>query len=522
MQFIGNNVYRGPIFALSLFSDTRARHLSSVCFFLTLLSLKTDRGITNIETGKARARDAPAGTEYKPMKKILSACIAAVMLLSVIALPSAAGCYIPNGTGWDPDDTVTVRRAAPGKVVKDGMIGDGEYDRLEFDRYEDTTPLVLPYVSSDNLRQALDMLKTIDFYFSWDEEHGINIAIRNKPHVIQQLLRERNGIKTEDDFLHNTAYNLNGATDNPASKTIYFALGKRTDTGAYLEGQWGQLGAQGTYDPEEGVDYIISYGDDGFSTIEWSIPVDVFLKNGGGAGSVLRFSLSAMAGTTTKDDDYSDFYGVALGDRCYAMDQPLVSAGQADHVTYILSDETIGAGTVTVSFDDVEESAYYADAVRWAVNYGVTKGTSDRLFSPDAGCTRGQAVTFLWRAAGSPEPKSANGPFADVSADSYFYKAVLWAVEKGITNGTSKTEFSPGKLCTRSQIVTFLYRFEKSPALSPGTNPFRDVKSGDYFFDAVLWAVKEGITNGTSKTEFSPNATCTRGQIVTFLYRNAT
>ncbi|MBQ6676434.1 MAG: S-layer homology domain-containing protein [Clostridia bacterium] len=456
------------------------------------------------------------------MKKIISACIAAIMIVCTVALPSAAGCYIPNGTGWDPDDIVTVRRADPGKVVKDGLIGEEEYDRLEFDRFEETTPLVFPYVSSDNLDQALDMLKTIDFYFSWDAEHGINIAIRNKPHVIQQLLRERNGIKTEDDFLHNTAYNLNGATDNPASKTIYFALGKRTDTGAYLEGQWGQLGAQGTYDPEEGVDYIISYGDDGFSTIEWSIPVDVFLKNGGGAGSVLRFSLSAMAGTTTKDDDFSDFYGVALGDRCYAMDQPLVSAGQADHVTYILSDEAVGSGAVPASFDDVEDGAYYANAVKWAVNCGVTKGTTDRLFSPDAGCTRGQAVTFLWRASGSPEPKSSDGPFSDVISAEYYYKAVLWAVENGITKGTSGTEFSPDDLCTRGQIVTFLYRYEKSPTPSSGTNPFGDVKSGDYFFDAVLWAVKEGITKGTSETEFSPGDTCTRGQIVTFLFRDKT
>jgi hypothetical protein len=204
------------------------------------------------------------------------------------------------------------------------------------------------------------------------------------------------------------------------------------------------------------------------------------------------------------------------------MDQPLVSAGQADHVSYLLSDEAVGSGAVPASFDDVEESAYYADAVRWAVNSGVTKGTSDRLFSPDDGCTRGQAVTFLWRAAGSPEPKSAADPFSDVKTDEYYYKAVLWAVENGITKGTSATEFSPDELCTRSQIVTFLHRYEKSPAHPDGTNPFRDVRAGDYFFDAVLWAVGEGITKGTSETEFSPDDVCTRGQIVTFLFRDKT
>ena len=156
------------------------------------------------------------------------------------------------------------------------------------------------------------------------------------------------------------------------------------------------------------------------------------------------------------------------------------------------------------------------------MNCGVTKGTTDRLFSPDAGCTRGQAVTFLWRASGSPEPKSADDPFSDVISAEYYYKAVLWAVENGITKGTSGTEFSPDDLCTRGQIVTFLYRYEKSPTPSSGTNPFGDVKSGDYFFDAVLWAVKEGITKGTSETEFSPGDTCTRGQIVTFLFRDKT
>lgn len=440
----------------------------------------------------------------------------------MIALPSSAGCYIPNETGWDPDDVVTVRRADPGKVVKDGVIGEGEYERLEVDVFEETTPLVFPYVSADNLEQALTMSKTIGFYFSWDAEHGINIAIRNKPHKIQQLLNVKNGVKTEDDFLHNTAYGINAVTDNPDSKSFYFALGKRTDTGVYLEGQWGQLGAQGAYDPAEEVDYIISYGDDGFSTIEWSIPLDVFFKDGGGVGSVLRFTLSVMGGSTTRDEDFTDFYGVALGDRCYAMDQPLITAGKSDHVSYLLSDDAVGSGSSGVSFDDVPAGAYYENAVKWAVARGVTKGTAENLFSPDDGCTRGQAVTFLWRAAGSPEPKSNDNPFSDVRSGDYFFKPVLWAVENGVTLGTSKTEFSPEDTCTRGQIVTFLYRSEGSPSPGTATNPFRDVKSDDYFRDAVLWAVGKGITQGTSKTEFSPGDTCTRGQIVTFLYRNAT
>ncbi|MBQ6676801.1 MAG: S-layer homology domain-containing protein [Clostridia bacterium] len=172
-------------------------------------------------------------------------------------------------------------------------------------------------------------------------------------------------------------------------------------------------------------------------------------------------------------------------------------------------------------FNDVPADAYYEPAVTWAVRNGVTSGTSATTFSPEDGCTRGQVVTFLWRAAGSPEPANAKNPFSDVKNGEYYYKAVLWAVEKGVTKGTSATKFSPDDTCTRGQIVTFLYRSEGSPAPTSSANPFGDVKDGDYFKDAVLWAVEKGITLGTTAKTFSPSDTCTRGQVVTFLYRNA-
>ena len=171
-----------------------------------------------------------------------------------------------------------------------------------------------------------------------------------------------------------------------------------------------------------------------------------------------------------------------------------------------------------MSFTDVADKAYYRDAVEWAVENGITKGTTATTFSPNATCTRAQAVTFLWRAAGSPEPKTSTMPFTDVNAGSYYYDAVLWAVENGITEGTSDTTFSPNATCTRAQIVAFLWRSEKSPAAGTA-NPFADVKSTAYYADAVLWAVKEDITKGTTNTTFSPNADCTRAQIVTFLWR---
>ena len=169
-------------------------------------------------------------------------------------------------------------------------------------------------------------------------------------------------------------------------------------------------------------------------------------------------------------------------------------------------------------FVDVSESAYYYDAVGWAVDNGITKGTSATLFSPGDPCTRAQMVTFLWRAAGSPEPEGDRNPFTDVSPTAYYYDAVLWAVEQGITKGTSATTFSPTDTVTRGQTVTFLWRSAGSPEASVHS-AFTDVAASAYYVTAVDWAAENGITKGTSATLFSPGDPCTRAQIVTFLYR---
>ena len=171
------------------------------------------------------------------------------------------------------------------------------------------------------------------------------------------------------------------------------------------------------------------------------------------------------------------------------------------------------------TFVDVPENAYYAPAVAWAVEKGVTEGTSATTFSPDAACTRAQIVTFLYRAAGSPAVKSTVNPFTDVTASDYYYNAVLWAVENGITTGTSETTFSPNESCTRAQCVTFLYRAVGSAATAKAI--FTDVSADAYYAPAVDWAVEKGVTTGTSATTFSPDDACTRAQIVTFLYRAA-
>ena len=218
-----------------------------------------------------------------------------------------------------------------------------------------------------------------------------------------------------------------------------------------------------------------------------------------------------LAALTVTDGNGSKLTLVANGNGKYTFTMPASNVT----VTATFSKDT----SVPGFFVDVPAGEYYYNAVLWAVEKGITSGTGDgTTFSPNATCTRAQAVTFLWRAAGSPAPKSSNMPFTDVAAGSYYYNAVLWAVENGITTGTGDTTFSPDATCSRGQIVTFLWRSQNSPAAG-SVNPFADVKSDDYYANAVLWAVKEEITTGTSDTTFSPANNCTRAQIVTFLWR---
>ena len=173
-------------------------------------------------------------------------------------------------------------------------------------------------------------------------------------------------------------------------------------------------------------------------------------------------------------------------------------------------------------FTDVDRSAesWSHAAIDWAVRKEITNGTSPTIFSPDKACTRAEAVTFLWRFAGCPAVKDTETPFTDVGDDDWFTDAVHWAVQKGITNGTSETTFSPGQTCTRGQIVTLLWRMNGEPA-AKADGSFSDVAASDYFASAVNWAVEKGVTNGVDDTHFAPNDDCTRAHIVTFLYRAA-
>ena len=216
----------------------------------------------------------------------------------------------------------------------------------------------------------------------------------------------------------------------------------------------------------------------------------------------------------------------------YAL--PYATVGTTVYIPFTIKPQSSNAsvsGTLAVTiaqsmnFTDVKQGDYCYDAVKWAIGKDITKGTSATTFSPNSSCTRAQIVTFLWRAAGKPTVSaSARCPFTDVypSMGSDYYNAILWAVSKGITTGTSTTTFSPNATCTRGQIVTFLWRYEGKPLAGTSRNPFTDVKTsmGNDFYSAILWAANRGVASGTSSTTFSPNSTCTRGQAMTFIYRD--
>ena len=276
--------------------------------------------------------------------------------------------------------------------------------------------------------------------------------------------------------------------------------------------------------------------DDNYTTLTGEVELYHKSSDGGDAYSYYTIKATAGAGgsispsgnvsvregrdqtfTITPDKDYAVSNVKIDGESIGAVKSYTFENVKESHTIEVVFMKANGNPQTGV-FVDVATGSYYEEAVNWAVENGITRGTDDTHFSPDGICTRAQAVTFLWRTAGSPAPKISAMPFTDVPVGSYYYDAVLWAVENGITKGTSNTTFSPDMACSRAQAVTFLWRSEKSPAAGTA-NPFADVKSTAYYAGAVLWAVENGITKGTTNTTFSPNADCTRAQIVTFLWR---
>ena len=261
-------------------------------------------------------------------------------------------------------------------------------------------------------------------------------------------------------------------------------------------------------------------------------PMDLELNG----GNVINLSADATVQAVL---DYNANVFIDKGTVVYTVDDPTIAVvddkgnvtGLADGTTTLTATLLPSGASVSIQvnvgsgrenpFTDVEEGKFYYEPVLWAYYHDpqIAAGTSETTFSPKNPCTRAQIVTFLWRAAGSPEPETTENPFEDVKESKYYYKAVLWAAEAGVTAGTSKTKFSPNDTCTRAQAVTFLWRAAGSPEPETTENPFEDVKESKYYYKAVLWAAEAGVTAGTSKTKFSPNDTCTRSEIVTFLWR---
>ena len=252
--------------------------------------------------------------------------------------------------------------------------------------------------------------------------------------------------------------------------------------------------------------------------------IDVEVQAGAGAPSVDEASAGTRITVTVKPDAGYELDELTVTD-AKNKDLKVTKRSETTYTFYMADSKvTVEASFKLIEtepenpFTDISKSDYFYDAVLWAVDKGITSGTSANTFSPDASCTRAQMVTFLWRANGSPKADRAN-PFTDVSAEAYYYDAVLWAVEQGITSGTSATTFSPDATVNRGQTVTFLWRANGSPVVDYAMS-FTDVDANAYYAGAVRWAVSEGITSGTSGNSFSPNADCTRAQIVTFLYQD--
>ena len=333
-------------------------------------------------------------------------------------------------------------------------------------------------------------------------------------------------ITTSGKTLADAGLTVTGSTLNPNAGTLVWV----DNAGNVLPGTTA-VAANTTYK------WLFTPTDANYTTLTGSIELYHKSSSGGGGWYYTYYTIKATAGTngsispsgwTSVRDGWDQTFTITP-DKGYAVAKVLVdgkSVGAVKSYTFknVTKDHTIEAifmksngNPQTGVFIDVAEGSYYEEAIDWAVEKGITNGVSSNMFAPNDPCTRAQIVTFLWRAAGSPAPKSMSS-FTDVPADVFYAKAVAWAVENGITSGTGESKFSPNATCTRAQSVTFLYRASGSPAVS-GSAEFSDVATNAYYADAVAWAAKKGITTGIGGGLFGSDNDCTRGQIVTFLWR---
>ena len=468
------------------------------------------------------------------MKKVITLVTLLAMVIGLM-VPALAASYNPHGhTPYDVDpDTgeeffYTVKKTDKSNLKKDGVIGENEYEKLDVDVDPDNTYLHLVYNQSTDYDFGEALLGNIEYYGSWSDGQ-INVAVKAKAEHMTQTMSIDSEENPKDDFCRNLAFTVSSDQIQTREKgkvcNFYYAIAKRTDNGEYLLGYYtsddadhNQLGNSGTYIPKADEDFSVTYTDDGYVVFEWSVPFAEICKgNTASAGDNVYLTLAVTSGAGTEIDEWGDahesWYGVAMGDFGFGVAQKEA----VNHQAFKLSSESLDKWENP--FTDVKEKAFYYDAVAWAVKNNVTNGMTDTTFAPNSACNRGQVVTFLWRAAGSPEPTTTTCNFTDVKSGAFYYKAMLWAVENGITKGMTDTTFAPNAICNRGQVVTFLHRALNSPAPSATSTNFTDVSEKGFYYTAMLWAVENGVTKGMTDTTFAPTADCNRGQVVTFLFR---
>ena len=467
----------------------------------------------------------------------------------------------PIGSVRVSDITVPVYGATPDLAITVDVTGavydDGDgYDAINWYKYnpedagwylmyEDTsfgagTYILAVYLKADD---GYEFTEGTKFYFGdnplpeFDDKLESNYKYSSEAYVAIYIYYTVEAPETPATYT--VSFDANGGSVTPAS-AVTGADGKLTSlptparSGSYSFKGWYTAASGGTK-----VTTATVFTADTTIYAQWT-----YTGGGGGGGSYAPVSYAITVVDAKNGDVTADTKSAAKGetvtvtvdpDKGYTLETltvidkngkeiELTNKGDGKYTFKMpASKVTVKAtfmddNTMLNFFVDVPADSYYYDAVLWAVKEGITNGTSATTFSPDASCTRAQMVTFLWRAAGSPEPKVTECKFTDVNMDSYYGKAVLWAVENGITNGTSDTTFSPDATCTRAQMAAFLCRMADGKPVS-STNAFTDVKADAYYADSVQWAVENAITNGTGDNKFSPDATCTRAQMVTFLYR---
>ena len=460
------------------------------------------------------------------MKRFVTVFMVAIMLVSTLGIAVSAGGYIPTASGHS-DISFVLKQADPQYVEKDGKISEGEYERVIVDLTEENSQVWVTYGNNTDLTlpAAANLLASMEYYFSWDEVHGFNIAVKCKPDVVKQVLTIKEGDKPEDDFLTQTGFQIAFDTEKVPGTYVdlYYSLAKRTDNGEYLLGHWNQLGLQGNYAPKQD-EYIISYEDDGSVILEWSVPFEHITENPAvGSEIYLTVAATSTADPNSTEVDWNKMCGTSFGDCGYMV--PQIKNKQL--ATALISDERIAPPQDDWEnpFIDVKEGDWFYDAVKYVNTEALMNGITDTTFEPKTPMSRGMLVTVLWRAEGSPTPIAA-APFSDLTKN-YYKDAIAWAVENNIANGTGNNKFEPELALSRETIATLLSRYAEYKGITSdktadlATFPDGADVSG-WAKTGMEWAVANGIITGKKSGDqdlLAAKMTSNRAEVATMLMR---